>query len=177
MWFVIYVKPGAEEQAVGLLKSTNKGDGLEEVFCPMAECVYCENGEEMRSLIPMFDGCVFAIASNKGELRDCMRRAEGIDELCNCENHFVAMNDGEGDFIDSLASPGKRVVVMSEAVVDDNGSIQIERGPLLGREREIRKRKGMRRWVYLDTSIAGRPASAHIGLRVTRNAKVHPWER
>lgn len=177
MWFVIHVKPGCETQAVSLLKSAPKSDGLEEVFCPMAECLCKEHGELVEKREPMLEGCVFAVAPSKWELRACMRRADGLQSMLDKQTpEFVALEDGEEGFIDLMAVPGNRTVEMSEGEVV-GGRIAVLSGPLRGREGDIRRYSNRHRWAYLDTCVAGKPASARLGLRVTRNDGAHSWER
>ena len=167
MWFVIHVKPGTEEKAVEILRLSPKSDGLEEVFSPMAVGVRRERGELVESSKPMLSGCVFAVAPSKWELRACMRRADGVDALFDGERSFEEMTDDEAEFINVFTDAGERTVRMSEGVVD-RGRIVVNSGPLVGREGEIRKYSHRNRWAYLDTSVAGTPARAAVGLRVTR---------
>ena len=169
MWFVIHVKPGCETQAVNLLKSTNKSDALEEVFCPMVACLRKNHGNVTEAYEPMFAGCIFAIAPSKWELRTCMQKAPELEVLYSQKPSHDAMKPGEEDFINQWAPAPERVCAQSEAEVDEIGAMTIMAGPLLGHENEITKYSTGRRWAYLDTRIAGQSARAHIGVRVTRN--------
>jgi len=177
MWFVVHVRPGTEIQAVELLKAAPKSDGLDEVFCPMAVYRYQKDGENLELIKPVFDGCVFVVAPSKWELRACMKRADGIEAICDKRPAYDALEDGEEVFIDQITEPEERIVPASEAVVDKNGRLTVQTGPLHGRENEIRKHSERRRWAYLNTCIAGETANARLGLRVTRNDSLHPWER
>lgn len=177
MWFVINIKPGHEEQAVELLRAAPATDGVQEVFCPMAVAANREGGMFVEKRLPMFDGCVFAIAPSKWELRKAIRHADGIGHLLDDDRSFEPVDEAEADFINALAGAEGRAIDMSEAVVLKGGFLNITNGPLLGREQEIRKRSGHARWAYLDSSVAGKPRYARLGLRVTRNDSLHPWER
>lgn len=177
MWFVINVKPGLEEQAVELLRSAPETDGVREVFCPMAVGERKERGEYVAQTLPMFDGCAFAIAPSKWELRRAVRHADGIGGLLEGDRGFEPMEDGEGAFISEFAEPGTRTVAMSEAVVRKGGGLTVTSGPLKGYEQEICKRSGRARWAYLDTRVAGKPRHARLGLRVTKNDSPQPCEQ
>ena len=169
MWFVVYVKPGCEMQVVRLLKATAKSDVLEEVFCPMAVGVHRDGNETVETLKPMFDGCVFVVAPSKWELRACMKRADGMDAICDRHPAFEVLEDGEAAFINKFAEPGERVVEASEATVDKSGWLTVQSGPLKKQEAQIVKRSGRRRWAYVESSIAGKPVNARLGLHITRN--------
>ena len=177
VWFVVHVKPRSELQAVELLKSSPKSDGLEEVFCPMAEGERLVEGAMVEAYKPMLDGCVFVIAPSKWELRACMKRAQGLEVICDGRPVFEELEAGEEAFINQFCEPGKRLAGASEAAVDGAGWLTVQSGPLHGREGEIVKRSERHRWAYLATSVAGKPMNARLGLRVTRNEALHPWER
>ena len=176
MWFAVHVKPGTEAQAVELLKSTSKSNGLQEVFCPMAECQHTEYGDVQEAREPMMEGLVFVVAPSKWELRACMRRAQELQGLYSRCPNFDALEDGEEVLIDVLAKPGERTVEQSEGMVSEDGFMKITGGPLLGREDEIRKYSSGRRWAYLDARIAGKPVRAKAGVRLTRSGSLRPQE-
>lgn len=166
-WFAIHVRPGAEERAVEILRPAAEAGGLEELFCPMSHGVRRQGEELVGDTRPTFEGCVFAVAPSKWELRACMRRADGLECLLDGHPSFDALEEGEASFVDSLAAPGERAVAMSEGVVDGGRTVVVS-GPLRGREQEIRKYSTHNRWAYLEASVAGRPVIARAGLRVTR---------
>ena len=169
---MIHVKPGCEAQAVELLKSTPKSDGLQEVFCPMALGLRRECGEDVEVREPMFDGCVFAVAPSKWELRACMRRADGLDALCDDAPAFEALEESEEAFVNLLAEPGGRMVQLSDVVIEPNGRLTVARGPLRECEEEPFKLSESRRWTYMHTRLAGQPAVARLGLRIAVNSGV-----
>lgn len=169
MWFVIHVKPGTETQAVSLLKSTSKSDALDEVFCPMVERLRKDHGELAHAFEPMLDGCAFAIAPSKWELRACMQKAPELEALYSQDPGYDALEPGEEDFINAWAMSPERVCALSEGEVGEDNTLTITSGPLLGHESEVAKYSCGRRWAYLDTRIAGEPARARVGIRITRS--------
>ena len=177
MWFVIHVKPGTEIQAVNLLKSTGKSDALDEVFCPMVAFLRRDHGSLTEAYEPMFEGKVFVIAPSKWELRACMQKAPELEALYSQTPSFEQLEPGGIDFINAWAAAPERVCAQSEAEVDKAGVVTITAGPLLGHEQEITKYSSGRRWAYLDTNIASQPMRAHVGVRVTKNDSLRPWEQ
>lgn len=170
MWFVIHVKPGTEARAVDLLRESAKDAGLEELFCPSAVVGGVEHGKAVERELPMISGCVVAVAPSKWEVRRCLRRADGVDCLLAGESSFDEMGDEEVEFIEFLTEPGARTVGMSEGVVE-RGVVRVERGPLVGREQGIRRLSHRKRRAFLQTSIAGEPVDALVGICV-RKAEV-----
>lgn len=177
MWFAMHVKPGTEQQAVALMRSTSKSDQLEEVFCPMAECQVKDHGEQMESQRPMIEGTVFVVAPGKRQLRACTRLATGLEALCNEQPCFEALQDGEEDFVNLWAAPGERLVGISDGWIDKAGYLNLQDGPLFERQDDIQEFSGNRRWAFLETQIAGKPTRARAGVRITRNEHLHPSER
>ena len=177
MWFAIHVKPGTESQAVDLLNSTADKAGLQELFCPRSVIVSSDGEKLVEDELPLIPGTVFAIAPSKWQLRSCLRKADGMEYLYNATPCFDALNEDEIDFIESLAEPGERTVQMSEGVVDAAGYVRVHAGPLLGREQRVRKYGSKKRRAFLNTSIAGVPATAQVGLRITRNDNVKHWDQ
>lgn len=171
-WFAIHVKPGHEAQAVGLLSATAKDAGLEELFCPMAVFVRREGGELREEELPMIPGCVVAVAPSKWELRRCLRRADGMEALYDGDTSFDAMSEGEAEFIGLFTEPGRRSVGLSQGTVV-NGQVSIESGPLAGREEMVSRFSHRRNRAVLEASVAGVPAEAQLGLRVTRKEQRH----
>ena len=168
MWFVIHVKPGTEPQVVNILKSTDRSDGLDEVFCPLVECMHTDHGTVRETYKPMMDGYVFALAPSKWELRACMQKAPELEAFYSQKPSYEQLEDGEETFINQWTAPTERVCAQSDALVGEDGLMTITAGPLKGRENEVAKYSSGRRWAYLDTRIAGEPVRAHIGLRLTR---------
>lgn len=166
-WFAIHVKPGTESKAVDLLRPTAVGAGLEELFAPMSVIGQVESGQVVEREIPLIPGCVVAVAPSKWELRRCLRKASGIGALYAGDTSFDAMLEDEVELIDSLTEPGNRVVGMSEGVAD-RGRVTIERGPLAGCEGMVRRFSHRKSRAIMNTSVAGVPAEAQVGLRVTR---------
>ena len=176
MWFAIRVRPGCETQAVKLLQMAPKCKELVEVFCPMAELLRHEDGERVKEMQPMFEGLVFAIAPSKWELRACIRQVDGLQVLVDGQPPVRAMFDGEEEFVDRWAPAPKRIAAISAAEVDKTGWATVTDGPLLGRESEIAKYGARHRRAFLETSIAGEPVRACMGVRVMRDDSLHPWE-
>ena len=166
-WFAIHVKPGHEAQAVGLLSATAKAAGLEELFCPMAVFTRTEDGELLEEERPMIPGCVVAVAPSKWELRRALRKASGMEALYDGDASFDAMSEDEAEFIGLFTQPGNRTVELSQGTVV-NGRVNIESGPLAGREDMVSRYSHRRNRALLPASVAGVPAEAQLGLRVTR---------
>ena len=177
MWFAMHVKPGTEEQAVALMKSTSKSGLLDEVFCPMAESEAKVDGEYQDFRRPMIDGVVFVVAPGKREVRACTRLATGLEALYDGHPSFEPMREGEEEFVNLWAEPGERVVGMSEGWIDKAGDLTLEAGPLFERQDDISKLSSNRRWAFMETNVAGKPVRAVAGVRVTRNDHLRPWER
>lgn len=177
MWFVILVKPGCEAQALGLLKATPKADALEELFCPMSEYLRRSQGNLDETLQPMFEGCVFAVAPSKWELRACMRQAEGLAVMLEGKGQFIALEEGEEGFINAWTPLPERIAPISEAEVAKGGFATVTAGPLLGHEDQIQRWGTGHRWAFLETKIAGELTRARLGVRVTKDDSLHPWER
>ena len=176
MWFAVYVRPGCEAQAVELLRATPKSGELEEVFCPMAEYLHREDGERMVDMQPMFEGLVFAIAPSKWELRACVKQADGLQVLVEGRRPFEPMREGEEEFVNAWAPASGRIAAISEAEVDESGRASVIGGPLLGHEGEIARYGARHRRAFLETNIAGELARACLGVRVTKDESLHPWE-
>ena len=167
MWYAINVKAGKEDQALDLLQETALSAGLEELFVPGAEMRAERDGEQVRTVEPLFPGCVVAVAPGRREVRAALRRARGIDELMGEGRSAEALGDDELAFIDAFTTPGDRVVPFSEGVVD-RGRVVVESGPLLGREAMIDRVSHRKRRAYLHTSVAGRDTVAEMGLRLKK---------
>lgn len=166
-WFAIQVVPGSETRALETLRTTAKRAGLEELFAPKAVKLVKSGAEWVEAVEPLIPDCIVAVAPSEREVRACVRRARGMEDLLEGDSTTTAMRESEVELISMLTEPGSRTVGLSQGVVDC-GRVVVQSGPLLGREELVRRVSHRKRSAYLDASVAGKPATAEVGLRVTR---------
>lgn len=127
------------------------------------------HGELVTESLPMIPGCVVAVSPRKWELRHALRKADGLIALYSGDRRFAAMDEDETELIGMYTKPGKRVAQMSEGVAE-SGHVSIQLGPLVGHEHMASRFIHRKKRAILATSVAGAPAEAQLGLRVTRDA-------
>ena len=165
IWFAISVKPGLERKAAALLQQSAQAAGVEEVFAPCALVERREHGrlaEQREALIP---GYVMAIAPSKWELRKCLRAARGMDYLYADGASFAEMRAEEVAFIERFAKPGARTAPVSVGVAGED-VLRFSHGPLQGLEHLVEGVTARTTRVQLETSVAGVPVVATVGLRL-----------
>lgn len=167
MWFAINAKPGCESRAFDLLRCVAKPAGLLELFVPQACVRTRDNAGCAELLAPMVPGLVVAHAPGTREMRLALRRARGIDELLAEAPSFTQMAEDEAALLLSfLGGPGARVAQPSEGRMLPGGHIEVDEGPLVGRERLVRKVSHRKKLAYLCLPMAGHELDAVVGLRL-----------
>ena len=165
IWFAIPVKPGFEQKAAALLQQPAQAAGMEEVFAPRALVERREHGMLVEQREPMIPGYVMAIAPSKWELRKCLRSARGMDYLYADGASFAEMRAEEVAFIERFTRPGARTAPVCEATVGED-ALRFSRGPLQGLEHLVEGANVRTTCVQLETSVAGTPVVATVGLRL-----------
>lgn len=78
---------------------------------------------------------------------------------------FISLNDEEVAWLNTFMGGDRRVIQMSEGIVE-GGKVIVLRGPLVGHEAEIKRIDRHRRMAELEVSMLGRTKTIRLGLEI-----------
>lgn len=94
-----------------------------------------------------------------------LRRVPAFTKLLGNNEVFIPLNGDEVAWLNAFAGDERRVVEMSEGIMEGSKVIVL-RGPLMGHEAEIKRIDRHRRTAELEIRMLGRVKTIRLGLEI-----------
>lgn len=167
MWYVVQVIGGREKRVLDLLERFVDEELVEECFIPQYEVMKRIGGDWRKRSEILIPGYLFVVTKNPSRLASELRKVPEFTKLLGNDDVFIPLPDQEVAFINAFTEPGRRVVEMSEGVIEGD-RIVVLNGPLMGQTGLIKKIDRHKRLAYLEIEILGRKKSVKLGLEIVR---------
>ena len=171
LWYVAQVQTGSEESI--RLKCLEKisRNVLRDCYVFYYEEKRRIRGEWVIQEKVLFPGYVFFIAKGEKkdseepeELEERLMRIDGVQKLLKIGNEPVPLTDEEVDFLKAFGGEAQ-TVEMSEGVIEQS-KIRVYSGPLVGREKYIRKIDRHKRRAFVEMPMFGKIQKMQVGLEI-----------
>ena len=167
MWYVIQVGGGKEKSAHRLIERFVPERLMKELFIPQYEIMKRYEGEWRTCTETLLPGYLFVVTNQPEKLAVALRDVPAFTRLLGNNDMFTPLTDQEVAFVNAFTESGKRVVRMSEGVIEGD-EIVILKGPLMHQTGLIKKVDRHKRLAYLDIQILGRTKTIKVGLEIVR---------
>lgn len=166
VWYVARVRIGAEENV--------RWRCLEQISSDVLKDCYVFRYEEKRHLYGdwivqekvLFPGYVFLV-SDRADVKEIDRelwRIKGIIGLLKMDNRLTILNDEEVNFLLTLGGR-RQMVKFSEGIIKQS-KVRVYSGPLVGKEKYIKKIDRHKRKAFLEMSFFGEKQKMQVGLEI-----------
>jgi len=166
IWYVARVRIGTEENA--------RQRCLEQISSELLKDCYVFCYEEKRHLYGdwivkervLFPGYVFLVSDGAyaKEINRELWRIKGIIGLLGMDNRLTMLNDEDVDFL--LMLGGRRQMVKFSEGIIEQSKVRVYSGPLVGKEKYIRKIDRHKRKAFLEMPIFGEKQKMQVGLEI-----------
>ncbi len=167
MWYVIQVGGGKERSACRLIERFVPEDLMKELFVPQYEIMRKRRGQWHACTETLLPGYLFVVTSQPEKLAVALRGVPAFTRLLGNNDMFTPLTDQEVAFVNAFTEPGRRVVRMSEGVIEGD-EIVILKGPLMHQTGLIKKIDRHKRLAYLEIQMLGRTKTVKVGLEIVR---------
>lgn len=113
----------------------------------------------------MTPGYLYVETSDVEKLSLQLRRVPAFTKLLGNNEVFIPLNGDEVAWLNAFAGDERRVVEMSEGIMEGSKVIVL-RGPLMGHEAEIKRIDRHRRTTELEIHMLGRVKTIRLGLEI-----------
>ena len=176
LWYVAQVRIGSEESIRRQCIEKITGDELKD-FRDCYVFYYEEKrhvrGEWVIQEKVLFPGYVFFVAKEKRsnsrgerlkELEEELRNVDGVQKFLGINKEPAALTDEEICFLKAFGGE-EQTVEMSEGVIEQS-EIRVYSGPLVGREKYIRKVDRHKRRAFVEMPMFGKMQKMQVGLEI-----------
>lgn len=169
MWYVIQVFTGTEEKTAAEITRRVDPGVLSECFNPRYETQMHLRGEWRSVERPLFPGYVIADTQRPEDLADQLRRVTAFTRILGSDEKFTPLAREEAAWISEFTQKGRRVIGMSEGVIEGDEVIILS-GPLLRQHAQIVKINRRKRLAFLNLDLCGRTVTVKVGLAIIKKA-------
>lgn len=164
MWCVLQVRQGLEESVRQQCREKISSDLVKDCYVFYYEEKRRIQGEWVIQERLLFPGYVFLVTGQASGLSDELARIKGFLKLLETGNEVAALTEEEIAFLTAFGGK-KRTVEMSEGVIEQS-KIRIYSGPLVGKERYIRRIDRHKRRAFLELLMFGQRQRLQVGLEI-----------
>lgn len=164
MWCVLQVRQGLEESVRQQCREKISSDLVKDCYVFYYEEKRRIQGEWVIQEKLLFPGYVFLVTGQASGLSDELARIKGFLKLLETGNEVAALTEEEIAFLTAFGGK-KRTVEMSEGVIEQS-KIRIYSGPLVGKERYIRRIDRHKRRAFLELPMFGQRQRLQVGLEI-----------
>lgn len=177
LWYVARVRSGSEDCVRQRCREQMYPGMIEDCYVFRYEEQRHVRGEWMIKEKILFPGYVFLVARNtdakKSEaeeaeyekrLEQMLRDVEGVAGLLKVDGELVVLNDEEVNLLQTFGGHGQKVK-LSEGVIE-HSKIRVYSGPLVGKEKYIRKIDRHKRRAVLEMPMFGGTKRVQVGLEI-----------
>lgn len=136
-----------------------------EIFVPRFETMRRWKGEWHKRTERLAPGYLFVETHDAEKLALQLRRVPAFTKVLGNNEVFIPLNDEEVAWLNAFTGNDRRVIEMSEGIVEGDKVIVL-RGPLRGHEAEIKRIDRHRRMAELEVSMLGRMKTIRLGLEI-----------
>ena len=136
-----------------------------EIFVPRFETMRRWKGEWHKRAERLAPGYLFVETHDAEKLALQLRRVPAFTKVLGNNEVFIPLNDEEVAWLNAFTGGDRRVIEMSEGIVEGSKVIVL-RGPLRGHEAEIKRIDRHRRMAELEVSMLGRMKTIRLGLEI-----------
>lgn len=163
--YAIQVASGQEAKVEELIQRFVDESMVGEIFVPRFETMRRWKGEWHKRVERLSPGYLFVETYDAEKLALQLRRVPAFTKLLGNNEAFIPLNDEEVAWLNAFTGNDRRVVEMSEGIVEGSKVIVL-RGPLMGHEAEIKRIDRHRRMAELEIRMLGRVKTIRLGLEI-----------
>ena len=163
--YAIQVASGQEAKVEELIRRFVDESMVGEIFVPRFETMRRWKGEWHKRAERLAPGYLFVETHDAEKLALQLRRVPAFTKLLGNNEVFIPLNDEEVAWLNAFTGNDRRVVEMSEGIVEGSKVIVL-RGPLMGHEAEIKRIDRHRRMAELEIRMLGRVKTIRLGLEI-----------
>lgn len=163
--YAIQVGSGQEAKVEELIRRFVDESVIGEIFVPRFETMRRWKGEWHKRAERLAPGYLFVETHDAEKLALQLRRVPSFTKLLGNNEVFIPLNDEEVAWLNAFTGNDRRVVEMSEGIVEGSKVIVL-RGPLMGHEAEIKRIDRHRRMAELEIRMLGRVKTIRLGLEI-----------
>ena len=163
--YAIQVASGQEAKVEELIRRFVDEALVGEIFVPRFESMRRWKGEWHKRTERLTPGYRYVETSDAEKLALQLRRVPTFTKVLGNNEVFSPLNDEEVAWLNAFTGGDRRVIEMSEGIVEGNKVIVL-RGPLRGHEAEIKRIDPHRRMAELEVSMLGRMKTIRLGLEI-----------
>ena len=163
--YAIQVASGQEAKVEELIRRFVDEALVGEIFVPRFESMRRWKGEWHKRTERLTPGYLYVETSDAEKLALQLRRVPTFTKVLGNNEVFIPLNDEEVAWLNAFTGGDRRVIEMSEGIVEGNKVIVL-RGPLRGHEAEIKRIDRHRRMAELEVSMLGRMKTIRLGLEI-----------
>ena len=163
--YAIQVGSGQEAKVEELIRRFVDESVIGEIFVPRFEAMRRWKGEWHKRTERLTPGYLYVETSDVEKLALQLRRVPAFTKLLGNNEVFIPLNGDEVAWLNAFAGDERRVVEMSEGIMEGSKVIVL-RGPLMGHEAEIKRIDRHRRTAELEIRMLGRVKTIRLGLEI-----------
>lgn len=163
--YAIQVASGKEAKVEELIRRFVNESAVGEIFVPRFEAMRRWKGEWHKRAERLTPGYLYVETSGVEKLALQLRRVPAFTKLLGNNEVFIPLNDDEVAWLNAFAGDTRRVIEMSEGIMEGSKVIVL-RGPLMGHEAEIKRIDRHRRTAELEIRMLGRVKTIRLGLEI-----------
>ncbi len=163
--YAIQISSGEEAKVEECIRRFVDEALVGEIFVPRFETMRRWKGEWHKRAERLAPGYLFVETHDAEKLALQLRRVPAFTKVLGNNEVFIPLNDEEVAWLNSFTGGDRRVIEMSEGIVEGSKVIVL-RGPLVGHEAEIKRIDRHRRMAELEVSMLGRMKTIRLGLEI-----------
>ena len=163
--YAIQVASGQEAKVEELIRRFVDESMVGEIFVPHFETMRRWKGEWHKRVERLAPGYLYVETSDAEKLALQLRCVPAFTKLLGNNEVFIPLNDDEVAWLNAFTGNDRRVIEMSEGIVEGSKVIVL-RGPLMGHEAEIKRIDIHRRVAELELRMLGRVKTIRLGLEI-----------
>lgn len=169
-WYVLQCREGREAEIVNSLNQHLSCKALEEAFFFQSERLWRAGGSWKRQKKELFPGYVFLQSRSPEQLSEELEEYRQIVRIMEEQGYLISVYPEEEKYLRSLCGE-KHFLSLSYGYKDrETGCSRITKGPLTGRESQVKIFDWHRRYAKLEISIGKRKAALWAGLALDEAA-------
>lgn len=169
--YAIQVGSGQEAKVEELIRRFVDESVIGEIFVPRFEAMRRWKGEWHKRTERLTPGYLYVETSDVEKLSLQLRHVPAFTKLLGNNEVFIPLNGDEMAWLNAFAGDERRVVEMSEGIME-GGKVIVLRGPLMGHEAEIKRIDRHRRTAELEIRMLGRVKTIRLGLEIVSKSPV-----
>lgn len=163
--YAVQVASGREERTRRLLQRA-LGDVVQDCFTPVYETKRATRGEWRLVRLMLLPGYVFVRTRDPQAVAARLAKTPAFARLLGSNGErFMPLTPEDEAWLGAHTDADSHVARMSEGVIEGD-RIVVLRGPLKGRELEIRRIDRHKREAELEVSLLGRTKTVKVGLEI-----------